>query len=160
MEAHLANTRIGNAANSMEEPLSAQDESKKPKLRLKNGSEVDAKIAYVDWQMLEAVETREPAHLQALVAIARGDEASVAPEVRAHLREQWLTWFNRDGEMEPVVREVLKSAYRDTPDGSLLVFPFQISTQSDQDIFAKIQREDDQILRRFSRRTDDHGRPR
>jgi hypothetical protein len=155
----MAKARIGGVTNSMEDHLLGKDNPNRPKLRLKNGSEVDATIAYVDWQMLEAVETRSPDKLAALLAIARGEEASVAPQMLADLRNGY-PWFEPDGTMEPIVRNVILSAMRHTSEGSLLVFPFDIKTETDKNIFTQVQREDDDFLRRKPRGGSDHDRSR
>lgn len=143
----MANARIGGVNNWMEGHLPERDDEPRPKLRLKNGSEVDAKIAYVTWQMLEAVETRRSERLQALVAIARGDDASVGTAMLTELRKGY-PWFSPDGTMDPVVRNVIQSSIRDTREGSLLVFPFDIKTQADKDVFTQVQRQDDDIILR------------
>lgn len=147
----MAKARFGDITNSMEGNLPEEYEQGRPKLRLKNGSEVDARIAYVTWRMLEAVETRRPTRLKALVAIARGQENSVASEMRNRLREEYLNWF-KDGQMEPIVRDVIQSAIRDTPDGSLLVEPFQLTNQAELETLKKIQRQDDEVLKQLFRR--------
>lgn len=143
----MANAKIGGVNNWMEGHLPERDNPERPKLRLKNGSEVDAKIAYVTWQMLEAVETQRSERLQALVAIARGDDALVGTAMLTELRKGY-PWFSLDGTMDPVVRNVIQSSIRDTREGSLLVFPFDIKTQADKDVFTQVQREDDDIILR------------
>jgi hypothetical protein len=151
----MAKARIGGVTNSMEDHLPERDSPDRPKLRLKQtGNEVDAKIAYVDWQMLEAMETRTPERLEALTAIACGDDASVGPVMRELLRKEYLLWFNREGEMEPILREVIRSAMRKTPEGSVLVFPFDIKTEVDKDVFVQVQRQDDDIIVRRKPRDD------
>jgi len=155
----MAKARIGGVINSMEDHLLGRDNPNRPKLRLKNGSEVDAIIAYVDWQMLGAVETRSPDKLAALLAIARGEEASVAPQMLADLRSGY-PWFEPDGTMEPIVRNVILSAMRHTSEGSLLVFPFDIKTETDKNIFTQVQREDDDFLRPKPRGGSGHDRSR
>lgn len=127
--------------------MPADDE--RPKLRLKNGSEVDARSAYVDWRMLFAEQDLHPNNVQSLIALARGDPDSVSKEVVAELRERHRLWFARDGTLEPIVRDVLLSAYRDTPEGVVIVNPFELTNQRDADTFSKIQRRDDRLLSRL-----------
>lgn len=138
---------IGDAIKSTEGRLPAPDES--PKLRLKNGSDVDARRAYVVWQMLGAVETRRPNDLRTLSELARGGEAEVPAETQSDLRERYRDWFTEDGILTSVVREVLLSASRDTVEGSVLVNPFKLLTQQDVDLFTRIQSQDDRFLGRL-----------
>jgi len=126
--------------------LPADDE--RPKLRLKNGSEVDAQIAYVRWRMLGAEQTTRPHLVEALLAFARGNPDSISTEVAAETKERHSFWFTRDGALEPIVRDVLLSAYRETPDGVVIVNPFDLRTQQEADTLSEIQRQDDLLIRR------------
>lgn len=91
----MATARIGGATNAMEGHLPERKDSTRPKLRLKNGSEVDARKAYVHWQTLQALEINRRDHLQALVTIARGNESDVPSQIRDDLRRRYLSEFAR-----------------------------------------------------------------
>lgn len=120
-----------------------------PKLRLKNGVEVDARKAYVDWRMFVGAEKETPAHVQALVALARGDDGSVPSNVRLALQSTYEDWFASDGSLLPLIKDVVLSAFRDTPDGPVIVNPFQLTSQADAEVFDRVERRYYRILRWF-----------
>jgi hypothetical protein len=122
----------------------------RPKIRLKNGSEVDARGAYVIWRMLELEEPQSP-QLQLLLAMARGNESTVSTVPNTEFKTHHRVWFLKDGALHPVAKQVLLSAYRDTPDGPVIVSPFQLNSQQDIELLAVIQRQHDRSLRRFFR---------
>ena len=135
----------------MEEHLPDDRKSNRPKLRLKNGSVVDARWAYVHWQTLQELEMGRRDHLQAFVMLARGDEPDAPGQTREDLRRRYGECFTRDGSLDPIVREVIQSAFRETPEGAVVVNPFQLSSQADMDVLAKVELQVDRELRRLMR---------
>jgi hypothetical protein len=133
--------------------LSADQES--TRLRLKNASEVDARRAYVVWRMLEAVNSQRPHHIATLSALAHGEEPSAFGETAVELRNEYPNWFASSGHLTPLARDVLRSALRDTPEGVVVVNPFQLTTQHDRDLFDRVERQQDGFLRRLFRRRDE-----
>jgi hypothetical protein len=117
------------------------------KVRLKNGSEVDAQPAYVRWRMLEALEKVNPSDARALLSFARGDQWLLSSEAGQLLRDKQSPWFQSDGKLEPIAQSVILSAWRDTTDGPVIVNPFQLATQQDVDLLARIERQDNRFLR-------------
>lgn len=99
--------------------------------------------------MLIGAHERNPSDVQALLALARGDEQAVSSEARHALRQRYLNWFTSDGSFAPLVSDVLLSAFRTTPDGSMLVNPFQLSHQADVDSFNRAEQQYVRALRRL-----------
>jgi hypothetical protein len=149
LEARLmATARIGGATKAMEGHLPERKKSVRPTLRLKNGSEVDARKAYVYWHTLQGLEIGRRDHLQAFVMLARGDEPVARGQTRDDLRRLYLTEFARDGSLDPIFREVVLSAFRETAEGAVVVNPFQLTSQADIDVFTKVSL---QVLREMQR---------
>jgi len=137
-----------------------QQNDESPKLRLKNGAEVDARSAYIKWRMLEALHESKPHETHALLALTEGREAALSPEIFARLKQRHANWFHPDGTLVEMVRNVLSSAFRETPEGAVLVNPFQLATDTDRNTLLEIQRQDDRFLRRFLRGDDPPGNSR
>lgn len=97
------------------------------------------------WRTLQQLEID---HLQAFVMLARGDEPVAPGPTREDLRGLHGECFTRDGSLEPVVREVVLSAFRETAEGAVVVNPFQLSSQADMEVLAKVAR---QVLRETQR---------
>lgn len=131
------------------------DDHVPPQLRLKNGADVDARPAYVRWQLLHGIESRHPAHVRAFWELARGEDLAIPHDMLHEVRKRYANWFEQSGNLNSLVRDVILSAYRETPDGPMLVNPFQLATQAETDLFAQIEREDDDFLRRLLRRRDE-----
>jgi hypothetical protein len=121
------------------------------KVRLKNGSEVDAQKAYVSWRFLQAFTMTEPAEMRALLALAHGEDWLVSTETKDRLRVD-RTWFDKNGTLEPHVKDVLLSGWRDTADGPVMVDPFQLTTQAEVDLIARIERQSERFWRSLIRR--------
>lgn len=133
----------------------AQEKEERPKLRLKNGIEVDARRAYVKWKSLEAVHSQHPDDFSLLLALARDNLSAVLPEARASLKNEYRNSFDNAGELDPETRNILLSAFRETPDGSMLVNPFQLTIQAEIDMFDRVERKYVRAYRRLSDRGDD-----
>lgn len=132
------NEMDGEALTDHEEPL---------QLRLKDGSEVDARKAYVIWRMLVAREPDEAHEFRLLAAFARGEQDKFHPMEQASLRKKRHQWFTADGSLEPLHKAVFVSAYRETGDGPVVVDPFHLETDSDIDTYNRVQREHAHAMR-------------
>jgi hypothetical protein len=126
-----------------------RDEKNRPKLRLKNGNEVDAQSAYVEWRMLTAHQANSSQDLQALIAIARNE--AIPADLHDKLRKEDLTWFDDNGNLSPLVRDVLLSAVRDSPDGTVLVNPFDLTKEADARLLYRIEQRYLQRLKQMFR---------
>jgi hypothetical protein len=125
---------------------------------LKNGAEVDARRAYVEWRSFEAIQTVKPAIFESFRNLALGRETQVTPDHMALLRQEYRHKFDNDGKLLPIIRDVLASSFRHAPDGPVLVNPFALSNAEDESIFAAIERQQHRILRDLFRRKDPpHG---
>jgi hypothetical protein len=120
---------------------------KQPRLRLKNGSDVDARPAYVQWSMLEAMQARHSEELNLLITVANATQSGTTTKSGEYFRTQYRNWFEPDGQMKTLVREVIQNAIRKTPEGLVIVNPFQLRTQDERDIFKRVQDQDDRFLR-------------
>ncbi len=144
-------SRLGldEATRSMEGLLPKRIEGK---VRLKNGSEVDAQPAYVWWRMLEALDRVKPAVARDLLSLARGEHWLVSHESAQRLRNDKRAWFDQQGQLDPIAKDVLLSAWRDTADGRVIVNPFQLASQNEIDLLAIVERQDSRFLRDLFRR--------
>jgi hypothetical protein len=93
---------------------------------LKNGTRFDAGLTRAAYQTLDAFLEREPELFGSLLALARDQQDAVPADHITRLRAALLV--RPDGTLVPVVREVLLSAYRDTPDGPALVHPVRFAS--------------------------------
>jgi len=102
----------------------------------------------VYWHTLLQLEMGRRDHLQSFVMLARGGEPVAPGQTREDLRLLYLNEFARDGSLDPIFREVVLSAFRETAEGAVVVNPFQLSGQADIDVFTKVAR---QVLRETER---------
>lgn len=137
--------------------MNLSEEEERPKLRLKNGSEVDARAAYVDWKLLQATQQKQPAEFAALLALARSEQMALTEEAREELRRRNHFAFDSDGNLDQVAGAIILSAYRETPDGPMLVNPFQLSTEAERELFDETERKVDNVFLRFLRRGRESG---
>ena len=132
-------------------------DEKRAVLRLKNGAEVDARLAYVRWRILESIQRRHPEEMKLLMALAGLDmpKASELPkpstEARNYLRRVYEDWFEPNGELKHVISNVIRSSVRVTSEGMLLTNPFHLSNPDELQVFLDIQYRDDHILQRLDR---------
>jgi hypothetical protein len=132
-------------------------DDKRAVLRLKNGTDVDARLAYVRWRILESIQKRSPEEMNLLMAFAgvetkEGSELpQMSTEARQYLRRAYADWFESTGELNALVRNVVQSAVRMTSEGTIIVNPFRLSNQTEIDTFLDVQHQDDRLLRRFDR---------
>ncbi|MGE4003403.1 MAG: hypothetical protein AB7I48_24720 [Planctomycetaceae bacterium] len=141
----MAVNGIDDATNSMEARLPDLEEPLK--LKLKNGSEVDAFKAYSVWRLLVIMESEAPKDLSLFSAFARHGENKLHPKSRDALRNRWRGWFTPEGTLDPVARDVVLSAYRETGDGPVVVEPFHLEKRSDVEAFKLVERQFDQATR-------------
>jgi hypothetical protein len=119
-----------------------------PKLRLKNGSEVDAREAYTKWRALVSTQKHEPQIAEALLAIARGNDRAVSDDLRKHLQQDRI-WFSSDGGLLRTAKDVIESSFREAPDGPTFVNPFHLATEADVKVFDRTEQRYYRLLRRL-----------
>jgi hypothetical protein len=107
----------------------------RPKLRLKNGTDVAAVGAYNDWKELQDVDGDQ---LKALAALAEGDDSKVNMRMRAELMTAHPAWFTDDGVLTADTQNVIQSAVRDSGDGKVVVTPFLLATQKEVDLLTVV----------------------
>jgi hypothetical protein len=134
----------------MEETLSEDEEG--PLLRLKTGEEVNARPAYIIWTMFLVAQSKEPEELKLMVALARGIDLEIAPAIHSEAIYRNPLLFGPDRKMTAVARQVMLSAFRETPDGDVLVNPFQLATEKENDIFNDVETQAVERIRRLGRR--------
>jgi hypothetical protein len=125
------------------------DEEEIRTLRLKNGAQVNPRVAYVAWRMLGALHEGRPDECFALFALARDGNATCSREKLVELRQRHRYWFTDDGTIDPVTRDVLLSAVRESPEGVVVVNPFQLANEVEKQILLNVQAQDDLLLRRL-----------
>jgi hypothetical protein len=130
-------------------------DKRQPLLRLKNGKDVLVRKAYVVWDSLTSAQTKHPEHFEALVAIARNQENSVTSSLHNELRRHYLHWFTAEGQLLPIVRDIIESSWRETPDGITLVNPFHLANQNDVNCLTEVEERDRRFLERLFRRRDE-----
>jgi hypothetical protein len=124
-------------------------------LRLKNGARVDATLGRGGYLALRGLLAREPELFRSLLAVARSEPVAIPERHDARLRA--ARFLRPDGTIVPSIRDVLLSAYRETPDGPALVNPFQFASEEE---VREEERADDAAwdrLRRGLRNDDNPG---
>ena len=142
---------LDEATKSMEGLLPKRIEGK---VRLKNGSEVDAQPAYVWWRMLEGLNGVRPEIARHLLSLARGEHWSVSGDSTKLLRQKYPEWFDKQGNLDEVAKNVILSAWRETADGRVIVNPFQLTSQNELAPLAAIEHQDNRFLRDLFDRRD------
>jgi hypothetical protein len=128
---------------------------------LKNGGRVDLDEGQVLFEVYQSMLHNDPRTFQDLLRVARGDTDVIPPESLARLKE--CGGVLRGDGIAPAARDVLLSAYLETPDGPAVVNPFRVETREQA---AELVGREDEALRRLGRllRRDtgdgeDRGRP-
>lgn len=93
---------------------------------LKNGARIEAGLGSATYLALRGLLEQEPELFQSLLALAREDPIDVPENNIAALRDAFF--LRSDGRPSLATRNVLLSAYRQTPDGPTLVHPFRFGS--------------------------------
>lgn len=113
---------------------------------LKNGTRHDPGLAAATRDTLSQLGGRKPDLLRAAHALACGEGQS--PAVLRELRRAVLA--TTDGDLRPVVRDVLLSGYRETSEGPIIADPFSPQTEAErQAVVASERIADRNALRLF-----------
>jgi hypothetical protein len=104
--------------------------------------------------MLTACQDRYPQEFAKLVH-AVGVEAQPPFGGSALFRTKFRDWFDEDGQPTTLIRAVLTSALRDTPEGTVLINPFHLESEADRQLFASVEQDYDRVLRGLFRRPGD-----
>lgn len=123
------------------------------RLKLKDGTEVLAQRAYVQWQVLERFQQKFPVEFHLLLLLAKNE----LPPLPLHVYQGLCrgdgrldrTFFGKNGMVEEETRHLLVSAYRETSEGAMLVNPFELSTIEERQALDRIGRRVRQLRRRF-----------
>lgn len=98
--------------------------AERKQVRLKNGTEIDARTGLAELEQLKYWYDRDPAYFNALVALAQGRRDDVLPAHLDFLRE--AHYLGEGDDLNPTTRDVVLSAYRQSPEGPVLVCPFSL----------------------------------
>lgn len=110
------------------EGLLTEDEGERV-VPLKNGAQVEVALGRATYQALRGLLAREPELFGSLLARARGEPGALSEDHDARLRD--ALFLRPDGTLAPATRNVLLSAYRQTPDGPALVHPFRFTSSAE-----------------------------
>lgn len=102
-------------------------EANREQITLRTGAVVERGLARAFYGMLTSLAEQDPVALAALLAIAQGRDAN--PALVARLAAEGL--LPDHGQPRPVARAVLLAAFRDTPEGPVLVDPFRYNSAED-----------------------------
>ena len=124
-------------------------------LRLKNGAQIEADWGNANYFALQGLLEQEPEAFHSLLEVARGGLRAIPEGHLSVLRNALL--LRPDGTVTPGTRDVLLSAYRETPDGPALVNPFQFT--SEEEVRREEQAEKNELdrVRRWLREGDKPG---
>lgn len=126
---------------------------------LKNGSQHPALPAYVNWRSLHRVHEYHLADLKQLYAIATSGDDAVSEVERTPLLAEYRNWFDKQGRMNLLTRDIIRSSVRDTADGLVIVEPFQIRNDLDRTAIEEVKQRDQTFLRRLFERLDSQDVP-
>jgi hypothetical protein len=108
---------------------------------LKSGGKTSAIGGHFAVLHLQALLDQSPDDFRALLAIARGQPQDAAPECVERLK-RGLLLHPRTGEIYPSdLRDILLSAYQETPDGPVLVNPFRLNDAAEAQEVERKQKE-------------------
>lgn len=131
-----------------DDPLLADLQPLPPRaVRLKSGERADVRVAAAEWRVLNALAGTDPHLFAAAVELAHA--RPVSPEVSGQLRQFRLT--TAAGHLRPVLAAVLRSGYQLTPDGPVVVSPFDPETEADRAAVREVERVSDANLERLRR---------
>ncbi|MDE2508634.1 MAG: hypothetical protein KGM43_15595 [Planctomycetota bacterium] len=99
------------------------------KLLLKCGREMQISEGLGCATGLRMLLEEDPGHFQVLLSMACGQEDGHPINSVAFLRR--ALFLQKGGVINPRVRDVLLSAYQETPDGAAIVNPFRLETEAD-----------------------------
>ena len=116
-------------------------------LRLKNGAEIGAEEGRM---LLECLRMLDAERLQSLLDLARGgtiDPTLLPPSLLSLslTREPYSfyadpVFFEAPGKIKPSIKDVLLSAYQETPEGPVLVNPFKVANTFDIGNLAAVEK--------------------
>lgn len=89
---------------------------------LKNGKVVEGRMAVAQFNLLQLYFNFHKEHFAALRSLAAEPRGEVLQKLKDDLRVAGL--LNAQYELRPLVRDLLESAYRITPEGPVLATPF------------------------------------
>lgn len=108
-------------------------------LKLRNGAEHPARVAYVRWLLLGGVARNHPNEMSVLRQLAGPSPESVPESGVEYLRKQYPNWFTEDGSLNSTVQDEIRSSFRETPEGEVLVSPFQLENDQQRRAFEAVQ---------------------
>lgn len=138
-------TGVGKSWDRVEERLEGDSEGLV--ISLKNGSRIGSNRGRTLLRHLERLLDSSPENFRALLGVARDETQLLSAEVEERLVRGGYLRADR-ATIHPDLRNVLLSAYRETPDGPLLVSPFQFENQEQVD---ELERQDGEFWRRMIR---------
>jgi hypothetical protein len=125
---------------------------------LKNGKQMRGGEAIAALRGLQALLEQRPYLFRALLAIVQGRAEEAASEDIALLKDGcWLRADN--GVLRDTIRDVLLSAYQETPEGPVLTNPFRFRDQGEANQIERIEEAHFNRLIRELRKRDDKGPP-
>ncbi len=102
----------------------------KDKFKLKSGGEINVVGGHFAVLQLQALLDKSPEDFRTLLAIARGNPQDAVPDSIERLKGGFL--HPRTCEVHPpILRDILLSSYQETPEGPVLVNPFQLNQATD-----------------------------
>src|SRR5580704_17015667 len=105
-------------------------EEPKKKYTLKNGGQVEGSSGIGTLRALESLLVQSPDLFNALLAIVQGRAQDATPEAITELRKATFIGA-RTGAVIPEIRDVLLSAYQETPEGPVLVNPYRFESEAE-----------------------------
>ena len=127
-------------------------------LSLKNGAQIEARDGKLYYGFLCSLLAEEPEVFRGLLAFAQDQNRAMLPGHRVRL--MFLGgYLEPDGSIMPKVRDVLLSAYKETPDGPMLVNPFFLSRPEQARELERMETEGLDWLIRELRRKENTGKP-
>ncbi len=117
---------------------------KEQMLTLKNGELAPVRRAIVLVGFLSDLLESEPQKFQTLLDLARVGNTSLLPD-KSKVTQEAVRYFERhaycdnDGNIDPVVRNVVLSAYQATPEGPVLIQPFRLANAEEKAIAERME---------------------
>jgi len=139
------------ASNPLTEERLQEEEKKprrkRPELPLKKSGERREVRSTRSWEdVVRRLSEKQPEHFQTLRSLVEGHSEGVSTD---HVRDltKW-SYLKQDGSVQPAIRDIIETAYRETPDGPCIVDPFDVKNPADA---ATLQRADEQRAARHEK---------
>lgn len=108
-------------------------------LTLKNGVVANAAMALFEYRLLSRLQKSDPERFAVVLRMAHGEPARMSRHQRKVFQNR-TACTDENGNIRPLLRDVLLSSYTETAEGPVLANPFAFRDARDRELTEDIQR--------------------